>query len=87
MEQAYLQFEEDRSMRELLKKEIAEPKRDALIVMIMAPATIAFGCFSMDGYIDFMFNSLTGQILFAVNFLFIIGAIWLINTKLAAPVK
>lgn len=85
--QAYLQYEEDRQLRQMLKREISEPVKDSYILVLTVPLFACFGFISMDGYADFLLNQLTGQIMIAALFGIIMGVIWFINNKIGAPLK
>ena len=85
--QAYLQYEEDRQLRQMLKREISEPVKDSYILVLTVPLFACFGFISMDGYSDFLLNQLTGQIMVAALFGIIMGVIWFINNKIGAPLK
>lgn len=85
--QAYLQFEEERKLKALLKNEIQEPKRDAFIVMMSIPLFMLFGIFALEGYWDFITNEMIGKILVAGVALVLIILTWYINTKIAGPIK
>lgn len=83
--QAYEQFEENRKLKEFMKKEIAEPVRDSYIMVATIPIFFVFGAFAMPGYMDFMLFNILGKITMAVIVLIIIFSIWFINKKVAAP--
>ena len=85
--QAYLQYEEDRQLRALLKRELSEPVKDSYILVATVPLFACFGFLSMDGYGDFLLNQLVGQVMIAVLFGIIVGVIWFINNKIGAPLK
>lgn len=83
--QAYDQYEEDRKLKELLKKEIAEPVRDAYIIIATVPIFALFGAFALPGYTDFMLHNNMGRIGVAIITSVLLGAIWFVNAKIAAP--
>ena len=85
--QAYLQYEEDRQLRALLKRELSEPVKDSYILVLTVPLFACFGFLSMDGYADFLLNQLIGQIMVAALFGIVMGVIWFINNKIGAPLK
>lgn len=85
--QAYLQFEEDRKLKAMLKREIQEPKRDALICIASIPLFMLFGIFAMEGYWEFITQEFIGKVLVAAVALIIIVLVWYINAKIAAPLK
>lgn len=85
--QAYLQFEEDRKLKALLKREINEPKRDAMIVMASIPLFMLFGIFALEGYWEFITQEFLGQVLVAATALIILILVWFINNKIAGPIN
>lgn len=85
--QAYLQFEEERKLKAMLKREINEPKRDALVVMASIPLFMLFGIFAMQGYWDFITQEFLGKIMVAAVALICVVLLWFINAKIAAPLK
>lgn len=87
LRQAYEQFEENRKMKEFLKKEISEPVKDSYIMVSTIPAFFLFGTFTMQGYLEFMLRDPIGKLGMAVIVSVIIGAIWFINARIAAPLN
>lgn len=85
--QAYLQYEEDRKLRQMLKIEISEPVKDSYIMVLTVPLFACFGFVAMDGYADFLLNQIVGQIMVAALFGIVMGVIWFINNKIGAPLK
>lgn len=85
--QAYLQYEEDRQLRQLLKVELSEPVKDSYIMVVSVPLFACFGFVAMDGYADFLLNQLVGQIMIAAVVGIVLGVIWFINNKIGAPLK
>jgi len=83
--QAYLQFEENRRMKDFLKKEISEPVRDAYIMVATIPIFALFGVLTMEGYLNFMLFTMIGKIATAIVLSFILASVWFINVKIAAP--
>lgn len=84
--QAYLQYEENRKLKEFLKKEISEPVRDAQILLVTVPMMFLFGAFVMPGYLDFMLHTTMGRIGVAFVTMILLGCMWFINAKIAAPI-
>jgi len=84
--QAYNQYEEDRQLKELLKKEISTPVNDAYILIGTVPAMMLFGAFIMPGYVDFMLHTTMGKIGMTGITLVVLLAIWFVNTKIASPI-
>lgn len=85
--QAYLQYEEDRQLRQLLKRELSEPVKDSYILVATVPLFACFGFVAMDGYADFLLNQLVGQVMIAALVGIVMGVIWFINNKIGAPLK
>lgn len=83
--QAYEQFRENQEMKDFMKKEIAEPVRDAYIMLATVPVFFIVCCFIMPGYGEFMFQEQLGKITVAVIIAIMLGAVWFINKKIAAP--
>ena len=51
------------------------------------PAFFLFGAFTMQGYLEFMLRDPIGKLGMAVIVSVIIGAIWFINARIAAPLN
>lgn len=85
LNQAFLQYEEQRQMKSLLKKEIAGPVREAYIMVMATPIFMVYQSFATDGYLDFMLHEELGQIGIAGVVLVLLGCVWFINAKIGAP--
>lgn len=85
--QAYIQFEEERVLRALLKKEISEPKRDALMMIVTIPIFMLFGIFVMDGYWEYITQEFLGKLLVAAVAFAMILLVWFLNAKIGGPLK
>ena len=83
--QAFLQYEENRELKLLLKKEISGPVSESYIMVVATPAFMVWQSLSNPDYLDFMLNTTTGKIGIAVIFLVVLGSIIFINAKIAAP--
>lgn len=83
--QAYEQFKENLEMKDFMKKEISEPVRDAYIMLLTVPIFFIVCCFMMPGYSEFMFQELFGKITVAGIVAIMLGSVWFINKKIAAP--
>ena len=85
--QAYEQYEENRKLKMFLKEQISEPVRDSYLMVMAYPIFIAFGVIFMDGYKEFMFHELLGQLTLTVCTLAILGIIVFINKVIGAPLE
>lgn len=85
LNQAYIQFEENRKMKAFLKEQISEPIRDSYLMVMTVPVFFLFGCFAINGYTEFMFNETLGQVTLAIIAVFLLGIIWFINKVVGAP--
>ena len=85
LNQAYIQYEENRKMKSFLKEQISEPIRDCYLMIAVVPLLFLFGCFVINGYTDFMFNTLIGQAVIAGTFVALLGAIVFVNKVVGAP--
>lgn len=83
--QAFLQYEEDRELKQLLKKEISGPVSESYIMVAATPAFMCWQAIANPDYLDFMLNTTTGQIGLAVIFVVVLLCIAFINAKIAAP--
>ena len=85
--QAFIQFDENRKMKSLLKKEIAGPVNDCYVLIVAIPVMIAYQSVSSDTYVDFMINTLTGKIATAGVLVVVLLAVWFVNAKLGGPLE
>lgn len=85
--QAYLQYEENRKTQMVLKKEISSTVRDAYIMLFGMIGVACYMALINPDYIPFMTTTTTGKIGVAFFSLVFLGAIWFINTKIAAPIE
>jgi len=85
LNQAYVQFEENRQAKNTMKKEIAGVKREAYIMLASIPMFALYQVFTNDKYIDFMTNTDMGRIGTVVIVLVFLGSLWFINNKISAP--
>ncbi|MEK5209527.1 type II secretion system F family protein [Psychrobacillus sp. FSL H8-0510] len=83
--QAYEQYEENRKGKALLKREIANVKRENYIMLAFIPIFAIYQVFTNDDYIRFMTETTMGQIGTAsIAGVFVI-LLWFINNKIGAP--
>lgn len=87
MNQAYIQFEEDRQMKRMLKKEIAGPVQEAYVMVLSIPAFALFQTTTNPDYIKFMTKTFMGQVGTITILGVLIGIVWFINAKLGAPIS
>lgn len=87
LNQAYKQFEENRKAQLTMKKELAGPKNEAYIMVACIPGFALYNAMTNDDYINFMTNTLTGQIGTTVITLVFLGSIWFVNKKIGAPLE
>lgn len=85
--QAYEQYEENRKLKMFLKEQISEPVRDSYMMVLAYPLFVGFGVVFMDGYTDFMFHTLLGQIVITACTLAVMGIVVFINKKIGAPLE
>lgn len=84
--QAYYQYEDDRKVKSLLKKEISGVKNEAFIMIAAIPAFAVFQIATSDTYIPFMRDTLIGQIGLVVIMTIFIGSLWVVNNVLGKPI-
>jgi len=87
LNQAFLQFEEQRKMKSMLKEKIAGPVRESYIMVLATPIFMTYQSFSTEGYLEFMLYEKMGQAGMAGVVLVLLGCIWFINAKIGAPLE
>lgn len=87
LNQAFLQYEENRKIKIVLKKEIAGPVREAYIMLASIPMLIAYQICTAEGYVKFMTTTTMGKVGSAVIVGVMMGSLWFINTKIGAPLE
>lgn len=87
LNQAFLQFEEQRKMKSMLKEKIAGPVREAYIMVLATPIFMVYQSLSTEGYLEFMLYEELGQAGIAGVVLVLLGCIWFINAKIGAPLE
>lgn len=85
LNQAYIQYDENRKLKSFLKEQISEPIRDSYFILATVPIFFLFGCFYINGYTNFMFNTTLGKITMTVLFVIMLGAVWFVNKVIGAP--
>lgn len=87
LHQVVKQFKEHERTKSAMKRELATVKRNAYLLLAVLPGFAIFQSISMDGYVEFMTQTLMGQIGTAVITLVFIFALWFINKKIAGPLE
>lgn len=85
MMQAYLQYEEDRNVKRVLKEQISGPVMEAYIMWAFVPIVAIFQMMTNPDYIWFMTSTTMGRVGTTVIIGVLILIAWFINAKLAAP--
>lgn len=85
--QAFMQYEENRANKLLLKKEISGPKKDAYMLLACIPGFALYQVAVNKDYLPFMTGTLFGQVGTACICLVFILALWFINAKIGAPIE
>lgn len=85
MRQAYTQWVEDQSLKRLLKKEIAEPVRDAGLIIGMIPVFAIYQAVIDKSYVDFMLNTMVGKIGTTIIVGTVLVCLWVVVNKINAP--
>ena len=73
-------------MKNELKMAISGPANEAYIMIGFIPVTMIYNSFTNPDYIPFMTQTTTGKIGVAVIFAVITGCLWIVSTKLSAPI-
>ena len=87
LNQAYMQYEENREAKALMKKELSGIRGEAYIMLGSIPMFALYQILTNDDYIPFMTETLMGKIGTAVIFSIFMGALWFINNKITAPLE
>lgn len=83
--QAYKQYEENRQLKRILKKEIAGPVQDAYVMILAVPMFAVYQIITNDEYIYFMTKVTMGKIGTVAIIGTLITVAWFVNAKLGAP--
>lgn len=86
LKQSFYQYDEDRKIKNELKMAISGPANEAYLMIAFIPCTMIYNAFTNDDYIRFMTQTTLGKIGVAGIFAVIIGCLWVVNTKLSAPI-
>lgn len=87
LKQAFLQYEENRTLTNNLKAAISGPSNEAFIMIGFIPITIVYNSFTNPEYLEFMTTTDLGKMGVAGIFAVVLGCTWLVNTKIAAPLE
>lgn len=85
MKQAYTQWAEDQGLKRLLKKEIGEPVRDAMLIIGTIPVFAMYQASMDKSYVPFMLEHQVGKIGTTFIVATIVICIWIVINKINAP--
>lgn len=85
LNQAFLQYEENRKAKAMMKRELSGVKGDAYIMLGAVPLFAIFQINTNDDYVRFMTQTTLGQVGTVFIFAVVIGSLWFINNKISAP--
>lgn len=85
LNQAYEQYEENRQLKRMLKKEISGPVQDAYVMILAVPMFAVYQVLTNDEYIHFMTQTTMGRVGTAGIIGTLIAIIWFVNAKIGAP--
>lgn len=86
LKQAFYQYEENRTVKNNLKMAISGPANEAYLMIGFIPVTMIYNAFTNPEYLPFMTTTTLGKVGMAGIFSVIIGCLWLVNTKISAPI-
>jgi tight adherence protein B len=87
LNQAYMQYDENRKAKSMMKRELSAVKREAYIMVFSVPGFAVFQATSNDNYIHFMTQETMGQIGTFTILAVLAGVSWFINNKISAPLE
>lgn len=87
LNQAFKQYEENRKIKSILKKEINGPVMEAYIMVSAIPMVVLYQIATSRTYIGFMTTTTVGKVGSAVIVGVIMGSVWFINAKIGAPIE
>ena len=82
---AIKQYEEDHKIKLSLKKSLREPKFSVYFMICLIPVMALLGSSTTENYWTFMTQSFSGQVVSIIVIAIIVISLWLVNSKLAAP--
>lgn len=86
LKQSFYQYDEDRKIKNNLKMAISGPANEAYLMIAFIPCTMIYNACTNEDYISFMTQTTLGKIGVAGIFAVVIGCLWVVNTKLSAPI-
>lgn len=86
LKQAFYQYDEDRKIKNELKMAISGPANEAYIMIGFIPVTMIYNACTNPDYIPFMTQTELGKIGVAIIFSVISGCLWMVSSKLSAPI-
>lgn len=86
LKQAFYQYDEDRKIKNELKIAISGPAGEAYIMIGFIPITMIYNACTNPDYIPFMTQTELGKIGVAIIFSVISGCLWMVSSKLSAPI-
>lgn len=85
LQEAVKQYEDNRALKLEQKKALRDPLFSLWVYLALIPVAFFAGAVSIENFVGFYMHDLIGQIGFAAILLGIIGTIWFMNAKVAAP--
>ena len=86
LKQSFYQYDEDRKIKNELKMAISGPANEAYIMIAFIPVTMIYNSFTNPDYIPFMTGTTMGKVGVAIIFGVITGCLWIVSSKLSAPI-
>lgn len=86
LKQAFYQYDENRSLKNSLKIAISGPANEAYMMIAFIPVTMIYNAFTNAEYLPFMTETQLGKMGMTFIFTVIILCVWLVNTKISAPI-
>lgn len=86
LKQAFNQYDENRTVKNNLKMAISGPANEAYLMIAFIPITMGYNMATNSEYLPFMTETTMGKVGMTFIFTVIIGCLWLVNTKISAPI-
>lgn len=87
LKQSFLQYEENRKIKMDLQKSISGPANEAYIMIAFIPVTMIYNASTNADYIPFMTETVIGKVGVAFIFTVVVGCMWLVSSKISAPIE